>query len=175
MIPINPFYVLLLLEILLIQAGLLIFLFLRGKKGSSPPEEQSLSPLTTGDPIAVLDVSNHEAPADLPKDEETAEPKTVNPVSNEDFTFLTDEATEEKTAAEDAEKNASAVEVKELQQTVAEKAEVIVELKHKLEEMEKKFESVENEYQILFDQSQKQEQALKAYEKGKGDIDQLFS
>jgi uncharacterized coiled-coil protein SlyX len=53
-------------------------------------------------------------------------------------------------------------EIENLKMLVAEKSEIILQMKKKIEAMEKKFEDMENEYLILFDQSQKQEQALKA-------------
>jgi hypothetical protein len=96
--------------------------------------------------------------------------KTTAPVEqggHEDFTFLTEEADEAKPPSGTPPKGDSDPEVERLSKTLDEKIEVILELKSKIEEMEKKFEGMENEYQVLFDQSQKQEQALKAYEKGK--------
>ncbi|HMK66756.1 MAG TPA: hypothetical protein VK564_13240 [Thermodesulfobacteriota bacterium] len=97
-------------------------------------------------------------------------PKSTAPgeqADHGDFTFLTEEANEEKPSSTTPPKGDADPEVERLSKTLDEKVEVILELKSKIEEMEKKFEGMENEYQVLFDTSQKQEQALKAYEKGK--------
>ena len=161
MIRIDPFYVLLMMELLLIQAGLLVFLFLKWNKGGPTKEVQLVNV-----PYLELPASPEpakEPPLDPPK---TGEETIANPAGNGEFTFLTEEAVE-KTGNEVSKESAS--EVERLQKTLDEKIEVILELKNKIEEMEKKFESVENEYQILFDQSQKQEEALRAYEKGRID------
>jgi hypothetical protein len=176
MIKINPFYILLMIEILLIQSGLGVFLFIKKRKAVSTPESQPLpQPVPSLEAaIPAQEVADDFAEEALPK-EGQVEPEATNPVSSEDFSLLTEEATEEKITEEEPARD-PAIEVKRLQQTLEEKVEIILSLKNKVEEMEKKFESVENEYQILFDQSQKQEQALKAYEKKKGSsIDEMFS
>lgn len=54
-----------------------------------------------------------------------------------------------------------------LEKALEEKIEIILEMKKKIEQMEKKYVDMEREYQILFDQSQKQEAALKQYEEEK--------
>jgi hypothetical protein len=162
MIKLDPFYILLMLEILLIQSGLLIFLFLKSKKGRSSQEGTQLQPEPLTSVEAIPD-----APKSPPTEEKKNEPKIVDPIGNDDFSFLTDEAIEGKTAEkEPGTEQEPAIKIKRLEQTIEEKVEVILELKNKIQEMEKKFDSVENEYQILFDQSQKQEEALRAYEKG---------
>ncbi|MBI5604936.1 MAG: hypothetical protein HY879_16475 [Deltaproteobacteria bacterium] len=46
-------------------------------------------------------------------------------------------------------------------------------MKNKIEQMEKKFADMEKEYLILFDQSQKQEEALKKYEGGQPKLDEI--
>jgi hypothetical protein len=176
MIKIDPFYILLMIEILLLQAGLGVILFLKGRKAFFILEKQPAMQAEPSPDAEIPSPEAAEASDEAPlKEEENFEPAPAGPVNSGDFSLLTEEATEEKITEEEPEKDPT-IEVKRLQQTVEEKVEIILSLKNKIEEMEKKFENVENEYQILFDQSQKQEQALKAYEKKKGCTDEaMFS
>jgi hypothetical protein len=165
MIAIDPFYLLLLLELLILQSGFLVFLYFRKKKGRATVKEIIAVP----EPVSV---APPEVKAEGPSQDflEEEAPKTTAPeaqADHGDFTFLTEEADEGKSSATAPPKGDVDPEVERLSKTLDEKVEVILELKGKIEEMEKKFEGMENEYQVLFDTSQKQEQALKAYEKGK--------
>jgi hypothetical protein len=155
MISLDPFYLLLLMEALLIQTGLMVFFYLRGKRG---PTCQGRSAAIKKDIEGTPEIQGKEEPLSLMD--------TTNALQG-DFTFLTDEATEEKGTEDSSERGDPESEIKRLEQTVEEKLEIILQLKNKVEEMGKKYEAMENEYQILFDQSQKQEEALKAYGVGK--------
>jgi hypothetical protein len=162
MISLDPLYLLLLLEFLLIQALLIGFLYLKKRK------------------LKIIYLKTRQMVSDLQSNQKTipekeavtpAEPSDSGP---EDLTpTVTPPVTDEsdKTILELGE---ISPETEDLKKLLEEKIEIILQMKKKIEGMEKKFTDMENEYLVLFDQSQKQEQALKAaglsFNKEEGDF-----
>ncbi|MBA4393430.1 MAG: hypothetical protein C0407_07740 [Desulfobacca sp.] len=146
MIPIDPLYVLLFLEFLLIQTVLIGVLYLKGRKLKSAYLKASQL------------VRDHQLKQEtLQGDEALTEDSALNSTPGGQALPTTDDA--DKKILELGE---IGPDPEDLNKVLNEKVEIILQMKKKIEAMEKKFVDMENEYLILFDQSQKQEQALKA-------------
>jgi hypothetical protein len=145
MIHIDPLYVLLFLELLLIQAALIGFLYLKGRK----LKIVYLKTLQIVSDLKLKQKTFQEDEGGIPADVPKAEPEEPAPPA-------TDDADKKVLELGDL-----SPETEQLKKLVEEKADIILQMKKKIESMEKKFVDMENEYLTLFDQSQKQEQALK--------------
>ncbi len=162
MISFDPFYFLLLLELLLVQSAIITFLYFKERKlqASYLKSVKIIRDFNWKD-------GNAQVKEEVKQDQET-------PSEQPDQSLVPNEETEAKEIGGAGETGAPDDEIKRLQKTIEEKVEIILEMKKKIEEMENKFLDMEKEYLILFDQSQKQEEALKQYEGGykrKDDID----
>jgi hypothetical protein len=151
MIGLDPFYFLLLLELLLVQTALIILLYFKGRS------------------LKASYLKSVKIPVDfIPQEDPFPVKETLipAPASSEkaDSPDILNEEVEMKEIGGVEETGIGDEEVKRLRNTVGEKAEIILKMKKKIEEMEKKFADMEKEYLILFDQSQKQEEALRQYE-----------
>ena len=154
MIRLDPFYFLLLLEFLLIQLAIIIILFLKGRK------------LKDSYLKSVKIIRDFNWQHDNQGDQELNRTGVSNP---EPQAPLLPEGETWNQGFEGGDNG----EIKRLQDTLQEKVEIILQMKNKIEQMEKKFMDMEKEYLILFDQSQKQEEALKKYEGGQPKLDEI--
>jgi hypothetical protein len=147
MIHLDPLYFLLLLELVLIQSALIGVLYQKGRKLKAA----NLKALTiTGESIQKQGAFSGEGGP------MQAGGSRANPP--EQGFSMTDE--EERKILELGEMENEPERLKTL---LDEKMEIILQQKKKIEELDKKFVDMEKEYLILFDQSQKQEEALRAY------------
>jgi hypothetical protein len=147
MISLDPLYFLLLLELVLIQSALIGVLYLKGRTLKS-------ASLKTQKKCKGSNLE-HET---LPGDGDSNQAKVSSADLSEQALSLTDEG--ERKILELGEFDNEPERLKEL---LDEKMEIILQQKKKIEEMDKKYVDMEKEYLILFDQSQKQEEALRAY------------
>ncbi len=151
MIGLDPFYFLLLLELLLIQTAIIVLLYFKGRN------------------LKIAYLKSVKIPGDSnSKEDPPPEKETLIPVPDSSETIdspdILNEEVEMKEIGGVEETGMGDEEVKRLRNTIEEKAEIILKMKKKIEEMEKKFGDMEQEYLILFDKSQKQEEALRQYE-----------
>jgi hypothetical protein len=150
MISIDPLYFLLFLELLLIQAALIGVLYLKGRK-------LTLSYLKTLQMVRDLELKQKTS-----QQEESVTPAEVPKPNHEEQPISTTDDADKKML----ELGEVGPETEQLKKLLEEKVEIILQMKKKIEVMEKKHADMEKEYLILFDQSQKQEEALKAYGEG---------
>lgn len=150
----DPFYLLLLLELVLIQSVIIAFLYLRGRrlKKDKPPgknivTEPEEKPVSDSKEAALNQIGAQQFDPQVQSLMEIGETEKQDPGSAE-----------------------AGSEIESLQKLVDEKVNIILQMKKKIEEMEKKYGDMEQEYLILFDQSQKQEEALRAYGAKKPDM-----
>jgi hypothetical protein len=147
MITIDPLYFLLFLEGLLIQAIVIFWLYLRGRKLKRAYQPASeLGPHQSQKEKSSLGEAGASQVEGLEMGEDNQSSGSTKEESDKKILELAEIAPE----------------TEDLKKILDEKVEIILEMKKKIEGMEKKFADMENEYLILFDQSQKQEQALKA-------------
>lgn len=143
----DPFYLLLLIELVLIQSAIIAFLYLRGRKlqkekagGKNTATEPEGKPMSDSEEAALNQVEVQQFDPRIQGLMEIGEIKKQDPGPAE-----------------------AGSEMDNLKNLVDEKVNIILQMKKKIEEMEKKYVDMEQEYLILFDQSQKQEEALRAY------------
>jgi hypothetical protein len=139
MISLDPLYFLLLLEGLLLQAMGLGLLYLKWRKAKRAYRDATRN---------LQDVKQKEPSKKTDGEISLGE---IVPAGQEEIASLPPLEMED-----------DGQEVEKLKKLLEEKVEIILQMKKKIESMEQKFVDMENEYLILFDQSQKQEQALKA-------------
>lgn len=166
MISFDPFYFLLLLELLLIESAMIAGLYVRERK-LKIFYMKSINIIRDFKWKEGKSQAKEEGEQDRPLSSEQPDPP---PVLHEESEAKEIEGAGEIEAANEEVTNE---ETKRLRKTVEGKVEIILEMKNKIEEMEKKFTDMEKEYLILFDQSQKQEEALKQYEGGYKRKDEL--